>query len=104
MTGETFRRIRVANNSLISLGIPLKGKPRMPLGSDMKVHINREGRRRFYYPDVQVSCQSNDPLSVYQEQPLLIIEVLSPSTCRYDLDDTMAAYLNIPSLESYIAL
>jgi Uma2 family endonuclease len=70
----------------------------------MKVHINREGSKRFYYPDVQVVCQSNDPMSVFQDQPVLIIEVLSPSTRRYDLDEKMTAYLTIPSLECYIAL
>ena len=70
----------------------------------MKVHINREGSKRFYYPDVQVVCQPNDPMSVFQDQPVLIIEVLSPSTRRYDLDEKMTAYLTIPSLECYIAL
>jgi Uma2 family endonuclease len=35
---------------------------------------------------------------------VLIIEVLSPSTRRYDLDEKMTAYLTIPSLECYIAL
>ena len=104
MTGAQFRHVRVATNSLISLGIQLRGKPCIPLSSDMKVHIDREGRRRFYYPDVQVVCQSNDPLSVFQDHPVLIIEVLSPSTRRYDLDEKMAAYLTIPSLECYIAL
>jgi Uma2 family endonuclease len=98
MTGATIRHVRVATNSLISLGIQLKGKPFIPLGSDMKVHINREGSKRFYYPDVQVVCQSNDPLSVFQDHPVLIIEVLSPSTRRYDLDEKMAAYLTIPTL------
>ena len=34
----------------------------------------------------------------------MIIEVLSPATRRYDLDEKMAAYLAIPSLECYIAL
>ena len=76
----------------------------MPLGSDMKLHIHRDGRRRFYYPDVQVVCQPNDPQSVFQDQPVLIIEVLSPSTRRYDLDEKMTAYLTIPSLECYIVL
>jgi Uma2 family endonuclease len=60
--------------------------------------------KRFYYPDLQVVCKSNEPTSVFQDQPVLIIEVLSPSTRRYDLDEKMAAYLTIASLEYYIAL
>ena len=104
MTEATFRHVRVATNSLVALGVRLKNKPCMPLGSDMKLRIDREGTKRFYYPDVQVVCQPNAPSSVFQDQPVLIIEVLSPSTRRYDLDEKMTAYLTIPSLECYIAL
>jgi Uma2 family endonuclease len=104
MTGATNRHSCVAINSLVFLANQLKGKRCQPFGSDTKVRIDREGTKRFYYPDVQVVCQSNDPLSVFQDQPVLIIEVLSPSTRRYDLDEKMTAYLTIPSLESYIAL
>ena len=102
--GSTLRHNMVGGNCFVSLALLLKGKPCRPFNSDTKVHIDREGRRRFYYPDVQVVCQSNHPLSVFQDQPVLIIEVLSPSTRRYDLDEKMAAYLTIPSLECYIAL
>jgi Uma2 family endonuclease len=104
MTGASVRHIRVTINSLVLLANQLKGKPCQPFNSDMKVYIHREGRRRFYYPDVQVVCQSNDPMLVFQDRPVLIIEVLSPSTRRYDLDEKMTAYLAIPSLECYIAL
>ncbi len=75
-----------------------------PFNSDTKVRIDRVDMKRFYYPDVQVVCKSNDQLSVFQDLPVLVIEVLSPSTRRYDLDEKMSAYLTIPSLECYIAL
>lgn len=104
MTGATNRHNCVKINCLVHLVNQLKGQRCRPFDSDTKVHIDREGRRRFYYPDVQVVSQSNDQLSVFQDQPVLIIEVLSPSTRRYDLDEKMAAYLTIPSLECYIAL
>jgi Uma2 family endonuclease len=41
---------------------------------------------------------------VFQDHPVLIIEVLSPSTRSYELDEKMTAYLSIPSLECYIVL
>ena len=104
MTGATNRHNYVKVNCLVHLANQLRGQPCRPFDSDTKVRIDRDGIRRFYYPDVQVVCQSNDPLSVFQDHPVLIIEVLSPSTRRYDLDEKMAAYLNIPSLECYIAL
>jgi Uma2 family endonuclease len=94
----------VGGNCFVALSLLLKGKPCRPFNSDSKVRIDREGMRRFCYPDVQLVCRSNDPLSVFQDHPVLIIEVLFPSTRRYDLDNTMAAYLNMPSLEFYIVL
>jgi Uma2 family endonuclease len=104
MTGASNRHSYVSINCLVSLANQLKGKRCRPFHCDTKVRINREGSKRFYYPDVQVVCQPNDPMSVFQDQPVLIIEVLSPSTRRYDLDEKMTAYLTIPSLECYIAL
>jgi Uma2 family endonuclease len=104
MTGATLRHNSVVGNCFVSLAITLKGKPCRPFNSDSKVRIDCVGRKRFYYPDVQVVCESNEPTSVFQDNPVLIIEVLSPSTRRYDLDEKMSAYLTIPSLQSYIAL
>jgi Uma2 family endonuclease len=104
MRGAALRHNMVSVNTLIALGNRLKGKTCRPFNSDTKVRIDRAGMKRFYYPDVHVVCQSNDQLSVFQDRPVLIIEVLSPSTRQYDLDEKMAAYLTIPSLECYIAL
>ena len=104
MTGAALRHNMISVNTLIACGNQLKRKTCRPYNSDTKVRIDRAGMKRFYYPDVQVVCKSNDQLSVFQDQPVLIIEVLSPSTRRYDLDEKMAAYLTIPSLECYIAL
>lgn len=104
MCGAALRHNMISGNALVVLSILLKGKPCRPYNSDTKVRIDTADMKRFYYPDVQVVCKSNDQLSVFQDNPVLVIEVLSPSTRRYDLDEKMSAYLTIPSLECYIAL
>jgi Uma2 family endonuclease len=104
MTGGSNRHGCIKINCAILLGNYLKGKKCRPYDSDTKVRILREGKRRFYYPDVQVVCESNDPLSVFQDHPVLIIEVLSPSTRANDLHEKLEAYQSIPSLECYIVL
>jgi Uma2 family endonuclease len=104
MTGASARHNCIAQNCFLSLGNTLKGKPCKPYIFETKVRIIREGKRRFYYPDVQVVCESNDPLLVYQDLPILIIEVLSPSTRANDLHEKLEAYQSIPSLECYIVL
>jgi Uma2 family endonuclease len=104
MTGATNRHNRVKLNCLIHLGVALKGQKCQPYDSDTKVRIRREGRTRFYYPDLQVVCESNPLTEVYQDAPVAIVEVLSPSSRQYDLDEKLAAFLEVPSLECYIIL
>ncbi len=104
MTGASIRHNCIAGNCFLNLGNTLRGKPCKPYNSDTKVRIIREGKRRFYYPDVQVVCDSNNPLLVYQDLPVLIIEVLSPSTRANDLHEKLEAYQSILSLECYIVL
>lgn len=104
MTGASLRHNIVSANAFVSLHNTLRGKDCRPFQSDTKVRIERDNLKRFYYPDVQVVCESNDQLSVFQDRPVLILEVLSPSTRRYDLDEKMSAYLSIASLQTYILL
>jgi Uma2 family endonuclease len=104
MTGASLRHNVVAGNCFLSLGNQLKGSPCRPYNSDTKLRIDQGKSKRYYYPDVQVVCRSNEPTSVFQDQPVLIIEVLSPSTRNYDLNEKLEAYLQIPSLECYIVL
>ncbi|MCE2800731.1 MAG: Uma2 family endonuclease [Planctomycetaceae bacterium] len=104
MTGASNRHNRIKIHCLIQLGNQLQGRKCQPFDSDTKVRITQDAGRRFYYPDVQVVCDSNDQLSVYQDHPVLIIEVLSPSTRAYDLHEKLDAYLSIPSLQCYIVL
>lgn len=104
MSGATNRHNTVKMNCTLSIGAKLKGKKCRPFDSDTKVRIRHQSGTRFYYPDLQVICESNAPTDVFQDQPVLIIEVLSPSTRAYDLDEKLNAYLKIPSLECYIIL
>lgn len=104
MTGGTNRHNRVKMNCLVQLALTLKGKQCQPFDSDTKVRIRSQERTRFYYPDLQVVCDSTAPTEVYQDAPVLLVEVLSPSTRQVDLDEKLDAYLQIPSLESYIIL
>lgn len=104
MSGATLRHNKVVGNCFVALATSLKSKPCGPFNSDTKIRIEREGSKRFYYPDAQVVCESNEQTSVFQDRPVVIIEVLSPSTRMYDMDEKMNAYLSIPSLQSYIVL
>jgi Uma2 family endonuclease len=67
----------------------------------MKVNVNEN--RRFFYPDIVVTCDQRDnPNLTYINFPKLIIEVLSPSTESFDRGEKFAFYREIPSLQEYI--
>lgn len=79
----------------------LKGSPCRAYLSDMKVGIQTADGHYFYYPDIQVSCQTENN-RYFNTAPCLIIEVLSESTARIDRYEKLIAYKLIPSLQEYV--
>ncbi|MEQ1824705.1 MAG: Uma2 family endonuclease [Pirellula sp.] len=104
MTGATNRHNRVKSNCFGSIWQSLRGRPCVPYDSDTKVRIRKLASTKYYYPDLLVVCDSNAPTDVFQDRPVLIVEVLSPSTRSIDLDEKLSAYLTIDSLDVYIIL
>ncbi len=98
MAGASVRHNQVASNTLISLGSQLRGKPCRPFNSDMKIRVRFPSNTRFYYPDVSVICRSNPGGDQFQDEPVVLIEVLSDSTRRMDQTEKKDAFLIIPSL------
>ena len=99
MAGATIRHNNIAGSCFASLHASLKGKSCQPFNSDTKVRIEFPDHTRFYYPDAMVVCQSNPDTDHFQNQPVVIVEVLSDSTRRADLGEKRDAYLTIPSLK-----
>ena len=46
----------------------------------MKVKVKAQNADIFYYPDLLVTCDSNDNKKYFKTNPNLIVEVLSNST------------------------
>lgn len=99
MAGANNRHNMIAVNSLLSLGSQLRGKSCQPFNSDTKVRIEFPDHTRFYYPDALVVCHPNPENDHYQDQPVVVIEVLSDSTRRTDMGEKRDAYLTIQSLK-----
>ena len=70
--------------------------------TDMKLRVADGYSVAFYYPDVLVSCAADDRERYFREQPVLLIEVLSPHTERVDRGEKSIAYRSIPSLVEYM--
>ena len=69
----------------------------------MKVKIQSGNDVRFYYPDVQVTCEEEID-RYYNEHPCLIMEVLSDSTQRIDRTEKRLAYQMLERLQEYVLL
>ncbi len=104
MAGASNRHNAIATNSLLSLGAGLRGKPSRLFNSDTKVRIEFSDHVRFYYPDAQVVCRPNPNTDHFQDNPVVVVEVLSESTRRTDLVEKRPAYLGISSLKVLIVV
>lgn len=105
MPGAKFTHNLLATNIIVELGVALKSqKPRYHvLNSDMKIRI--EDFNLVVYPDSLVICEKP---AYFQDRediitnPLVIVEVLSRSTEKFDRDDKFVYYRSLPSFREYI--
>ncbi|MBI3560958.1 MAG: Uma2 family endonuclease [Gammaproteobacteria bacterium] len=99
MVGGTARHNLITGTVTALLREQLRGKCHVFM-SDMKVQIDSV----FYYPDVMVVCNRIDMQSLYQTQPVLLVEVLSETTKSKDRLEKLVAYQSISSLQEYLLL
>lgn len=104
MAGARIVHSRISTNATAFLHAHLRGKRCSVFNSDAKVRVRLPNQTRFYYPDAMVVCRSNSPVSTFQDEPVVVIEVLSRSTRRTDEGEKKDAYLTIPSLAVYLLI
>jgi len=104
MAGATANHNRIATNATGALYGQLRGKRCQAFNSDMKVRVRLTRTTRFYYPDLSVVCQPNAGDDTFQDNPVVIVEVISESTRRVDEYEKREAYLSINSLCVYMLL
>ncbi len=101
--GGTRRHSLIGTNVLGELRSLLKGKPCQAHGSDMRVLVEATGYQA--YPDASVACP---PFGSGTEEcitnPILIVEVLPPSTADFDRGGKFGHYRQLPSLLEYLVL
>jgi Uma2 family endonuclease len=94
MTGASRRHDRVTVNALATLHGALKGKPCSATTDDQSVLTDRGTRR----PDITVDCGKADDSAMAVADPRVVIEVLSPSTTRYDRFQKLEEYKRHPAI------
>jgi Uma2 family endonuclease len=102
MPGGTHEHGMVASNLTFVLNAALKGRPFVVHPHDMKVRVPEDA---YYYPDVVVvphPPELEDDRSDIVVNPLIVFEVLSPSTAAIDRGEKLDRYRRIPSLTDYL--
>ncbi|MEO9127917.1 MAG: Uma2 family endonuclease, partial [Microcoleus sp.] len=68
----------------------------------LAVKVQVEPGRKYFYPDVVVTCDDRDKDPQLVQFPSLIIEVLSPSTEALDRGAKFAKYRQFSTLQEYV--
>lgn len=102
------REATTENHALISTNLATamatslrhKKSPCRVYSKDLRVHMPATGL--YAYPDLVVAC-ADRKFAAYDTllNPVLIAEVLSPSTQDYDHGTKFTSYRSIPSLQEY---
>jgi Uma2 family endonuclease len=100
MTGATRRHDKVVINAIAAFHGRLRGTPCVPSTADIAVVSLNENVRR---PDMTIDCSPMDPLSHQAPSPVLVLEVLSPSTSAIDRLEKLEEYKAIGSM-AYILI
>ena len=103
MAGASRAHNTVTANLLGELHARLKRGPCRAFVNDQRVLIDRTGL--YCYPDVLIVCggvESTEDDEDTITNPRVVIEVLSPTTERYDRGAKFRHYQQVPSLVEYV--
>ncbi|MEL6941406.1 MAG: Uma2 family endonuclease [Bacteroidota bacterium] len=107
MSGGTINHSTLGTNitTILNNGVQTKGKNCRPFNSDLKIRI--EKNNSFVYPDAMLICgdiETSEQDSNSVTNPVLIVEVLSKSTERYDRSDKFRKYCSLASFKEYVLI
>ena len=103
MSGASREHNLITINVSTALYTRLRGSRCETYANDMRV--STPTTTSYFYPDVVVVCEEprfEDDVFDTLLNPILLVEVLSPSTKAYDRGEKFAHYRQLPSLQEYV--
>lgn len=98
MVGGSVRHTRICRALVQRLNSALEASGCEAFQEGVKVIAAEQ----CHYPDVTVTCTPQNDESDTLRDPVLIVEVLSPTTSRHDIGPKWANYQTLPSLRAYL--
>jgi len=103
MAGASRKHCKISANLIYIFTGKFKGTPCNVYANDFRVKVKETGL--YTYPDVIITCGKEileDQVKDTLLNPLIIIEILSPSTESYDRGKKFSHYRQIESLQNYV--
>jgi len=97
MTGASLAHVTITMNIAFALRQSLRGTGCRPFTTDAKVLASGAIR----YPDITVTCTRFSGTDDVVPEPILVVEVISPSTEREDRGRKKFDYFATPSIQQY---
>ena len=105
MAGGSYNHSKIIGNTMGQLNRLLETSNCAEFDSNLKVYI--DSSNAFVYPDTMVICGQPEFYENRKDiitNPMLIIEVLSPSTASYDRSEKFIQYRSLPSFKEYVLI
>jgi Uma2 family endonuclease len=105
MSGGSANHSRISGNAYFELRSSLENSNCEVFNSDMRVLVKAEGL--YTYSDVAVICGEVEYAPGREDtltNPIMLVEVLSPSTMNYDRGEKFLFYRSIKSLQIYLVI
>src|SRR5437763_5636730 len=94
--GAGHAKAKFAVQTALAAGIRARGLPCHMMPDGMTVRVDA---RTAFEPDALVYCGQEVALSTLEiPNPVVVVEVLSPSTRRIDVSKKLAGYFRLPSV------
>jgi Uma2 family endonuclease len=100
MTGGSMEHSAIERNLITALTNRLRGKTCQVFTSNLKVQAAGSIR----YPDAFVVCSPQARRTMVVSDPVVVFEILSPSTATVDGGVKNAEYRDTPSIQRYVML
>ena len=103
MAGASKEHNAISRNLTAEFHQRLKDGPCQVFVSDLRVRVSRTGL--YTYPDLLIVCDEPEYAPENEDtltDPKVVVEVLSPSTERYDRTTKFRHYKQLPSVQEYV--
>ncbi len=102
MSGGSLQHSFISNNIVAFFVQVLRGSRCKIFNSDARVRLNET---HYVYPDATISCSDRPQMNIQTiGEPIVVFEVLSPSTEAFDRGEKLRSYRACPSLQAVLLI